>query len=89
MFKVDFFCFEIVLLRSRKRKSSLTNGTNGTSSGGDHVHRSDVIAVGTSSGSVLIYSLKTGDITAQFAADKAHSDRINDIVSDVPKSLKR
>ena len=66
----------------------MTNGTNGTSSGGDHVHRSDVIAVGTSSGSVLIYSLKTGDITSQFAADKAHCDRINDIVSDVPKSLK-
>jgi hypothetical protein len=63
--------------RSRKRKSSLTNGTNGV----DHpVHRSDVIAVGTSSGSVLIYSLKTGDISAQFSAEKAHSDRINDIV---------
>ncbi len=61
----------------------MTNGTNGTSSGGDHVQRSDVIAVGTSSGSVLIYSLKTGDVTAQFAADKAHADRINDVVSDV------
>jgi len=69
--------------RSRKRKSSLSNGTNGIHDHhGDAIsHRSDVIAVGTSSGAVLIYSLKTGDVTAQFVADKAHAGRINDIVS--------
>ena len=63
----------------------MSNGTNGNGEAAHDVtaQRSDVIAVGTSSGAVVIYSLKTGDVMAQFTSDKAHSGRINDIVSSI------
>ena len=79
--------------RSRKRKTSTSSLTNGIESspnqhgkssklhGSSENRRSDVIALGTSSGSILIYSLKTGDITSQFSKETAHNGRVNDIVS--------
>jgi len=79
--------------KSRKRKtstSSLTNGidgspnqhgkSNGKVTGSSDNRRSDTIALGTSSGSILIYSLKTGDVTSQYSKESAHNGRVNDIV---------
>ena len=44
--------------------------------------RSDTIALGTTTGSVLIYSLKTGDVVIHLHKKTApHKDRVNDIVS--------
>lgn len=68
--------------RYRKRKSSVSS-TNGINGFGDHgvAHREDeLLALGTSSGSIVIYSLKTGEVVKNFSADKAHPSRINDIV---------
>ena len=81
----------LFIYSNRKRKtstSSLTNGVDGSphkpgnkiSNISDSL-RSDTIALGTSSGSILIYSLKSGDITSNFSKESSHNGRVNDIVS--------
>merc|ERR1712226_885581 len=77
---------------SRKRKtstSSLTNGNDNSPSKSDSLNskigtssdkqRSDTIALGTLSGSILIYSLKNGDVVSQYSKESAHNGRVNDI----------
>ena len=79
---------------SRKRKtstSSLTNGNDNSPSKSDSLNskigtssdkqRSDTIALGTMSGSILLYSLKNGDVVSQYSKESAHNGRVNDIVS--------
>ena len=90
----EFLYIQPFHFRSRKRKtstSSLTNGidgspnqhgkSNGKVTGSSDNRRSDTIALGTSSGSILIYSLKTGDVTSQYSKESAHNGRVNEIVS--------
>jgi len=64
--------------RSRKRKSSLSSSCeklNGSSN--SQLGISDQIALGTTSGSIVLYSVKTSEVKKTH--DKAHSDRINGI----------
>jgi WD40 repeat protein len=68
--------------RSRKRKTSTLSLNSSLTNGGDHQAASDVIALGTASGKVLIYSLKTGDVSSTIKDDYG---TINAVVSFVLK----
>lgn len=43
--------------------------------------------MGTSSGSVLIFSLRTGDVTCHFSNENGHTGRVNDVVSFLSKLI--
>ena len=76
-------CF--IFCSNRKRKTSTSSLTNGVDSSkllnSSDSLRSDTIALGTSSGSILIYSLKSGDVVSNFSKESSHNGRVNDIVS--------
>ena len=90
---VTNICYLFTIYSNRKRKTSTSSLTNGFEnspnqnksgskiSNGSDSCRSDTIALGTSSGSILIYSLKSGDITSSFSKESSHNGRVNDIVS--------
>ena len=63
--------------RSRKRKSSLSGSLEKLNGDTHEPGVSDQIALGTTSGSIVLYSVKTSEVKTTH--DKAHSDRINDI----------
>lgn len=63
--------------RPRKRKSSLSGSQEKLNGSAHEPSVSDQIALGTTSGSIVLYSVKTSEVKT--TRDKAHSDRINDI----------
>lgn len=64
------------LFRNRKRKSSISSLTNGVT---DLEGAQTEVGIGSASGSLLIYSLKTSNVILK--EEKLHSDAINDLVS--------
>ena len=56
------------------------NGSNSPKFGSAE-RSSDAIAIGTTSGSILVFSLKTGDVTVNLNKKNApHKDRVNGMV---------
>lgn len=63
--------------RNRKTSTSSLNGSNSPKVGSAE-RSSDAIAIGTTSGSILVFSLKTGDVTVNLNKKNApHKDRVN------------
>lgn len=84
-FRVEFLNSSLKqwkLYRSRKRKNSTSSLNNSTLNGTliEEVKKSEIIALGTSSGTVLIYSTKTGDVSATL---KDENGAINAVVSQI------
>jgi len=69
--------------RNRKTSTSSLNGStvSGSPQISDKSRNSDALALGTASGSVLIFSLKSGDVSVHLAKKNApHKDQVNGIV---------
>ena len=74
----------ICTIRNRKTSTSSLNGStvSGSPQISDKSRNSDALALGTASGSVLIFSLKSGDVSVHLAKKNApHKDQVNGIVS--------
>ncbi|TRY63064.1 hypothetical protein TCAL_07148 [Tigriopus californicus] len=72
--------------KNRKRKSSLSSMSNGVdgSEGGARA-KFDQMAIGTADGSIVIYSLQSGQVKHNEA--KVHASRVNDLVWNTAGSI--